>query len=124
MFYQGLVPANNKDFLRLLWWPDGDLSAELEEYRMRVHLFGAVSSPSCSNYAVHTTGNEAERDYGSEVAEVFRRNLNVTVDDCFQSVGTEGKAIDQIACLRQTCRNGEFFLSLFVTEGVFWNQYQ
>ena len=26
---------------------------------MRVHPFGAVSSPSCSNYALHTTANVA-----------------------------------------------------------------
>jgi len=32
MFYQVLVPANQRDFLQFLWWPDGDLSAELEEY--------------------------------------------------------------------------------------------
>ena len=75
MFYQVLVPADKRDFQRFLWRPDGDLSAELEEYRMRLHPFGAVSSPSCSNYALHTTANEAEREYGSEVAGVLRRNF-------------------------------------------------
>ncbi|XP_068749086.1 uncharacterized protein [Montipora capricornis] len=46
MFYQVLVPADQLDFLRFLWWPNGDLSAELEEYRMRVHPFGVVSWPA------------------------------------------------------------------------------
>ena len=112
MFYQVLVPADQRDFLRFLWWPDGDLRAELEEFRMRVHPFGAVSSPSCSNYALHTTANEAEREYGSEVAGVLRRNFYV--DDCLRSVSTEGKAIDQIACLRQACRKGGFRLTKFI----------
>ena len=112
MFYQVLVPADQRDFLRFLWLPNGDLSAELEEYRMRVHPFGAVSSPSCSNYALHATANEAEREHGSEVAEVLRRNFYV--DDCLRSVSTEGKAIDQIAGLRQACRKGGFRLTKFI----------
>ena len=110
MFYQVLVPADQRDFLRFLWWPNGDLSAKLEEYRMRVHPFGAVSSPSCSNYALHATTNEAEREHGSEVAEVLRRNFY----DCLRSVRTEGKAIDQIAGLRQACRKGGFRLTKFI----------
>ena len=52
MFHQVLVPIKQRDFLRFLWWPNGDLTAQLEEYRMTVHPFGAVSSPSCSNYAL------------------------------------------------------------------------
>ena len=48
MFYQVRVPAYQRDYLRFLWWPGGDLNAEIEEYRMMVHPFGAVSSPSCS----------------------------------------------------------------------------
>ena len=92
MFYQVLVPADQRDFLRFLWWPDGDLSAELEEYRLRVPPLGAVSSPSCSNYALHTTANEAECEYRGEVTGVLRRNFYV--DDCLRSVSTEGKAID------------------------------
>ena len=106
MFYQVLVPADQRDFLRFLWWPDGDLSAELEGYQMRVHPFGAVSSPSCANYALHTAANEAEREYGSEVAGVLR--CNFYVDDCLRSVSTEDNAIDQIACLRQACRREDF----------------
>ena len=40
------VPEGQRDFLRFLWWPDGDLTHDLEEYQMNVHLVGAVSSLS------------------------------------------------------------------------------
>lgn len=103
-----LVPIDQRDFLRFLWWLNGDFRTELEEYRMRVHPFGAVSSPSCSSYALHTTANEAKREYGSEVAEVLRRNFYL--DDCFRSIGTE----DQIAGLCQACRKGGFCLTKFI----------
>ena len=49
MFYQVRVPISQRNYLRFLWWPNGDLSSSIEEYRMTVHLFGAVSSPACSN---------------------------------------------------------------------------
>lgn len=52
MFYQVKVPAEDSDLLRFLWWSKCDLSKDLEEFRMVVHLFGASSSPSCSNYAL------------------------------------------------------------------------
>lgn len=49
MFYQVKVAEEDRDFLRFLWWPDGDLSKEPTGYRMTVHVFGAVSSPSCAS---------------------------------------------------------------------------
>ena len=51
MFHQVRVPVEDRDFLWFLWWPGGDLAKGLEEYRMTVHLFGTVSSPSCVNFA-------------------------------------------------------------------------
>lgn len=45
MFHQVQVAPKDRDFLWFLWWPKGDLKQELVEYRMTVHLFGAVSSP-------------------------------------------------------------------------------
>lgn len=49
MFYQVKVPPNQRDYLRYLWWPDGDTSKDLVDHRMTVHIFGGNSSPSCSN---------------------------------------------------------------------------
>ena len=43
MFYPVVVPVEQRDFLSFLWWPNGDLNAQLVEYRMTVHPFGAVS---------------------------------------------------------------------------------
>ena len=60
MFYQDGVPPGQQDFLRFLWWTDGDLSQELDEYRMAVHLFGATSSPSISNFALRKTSELAD----------------------------------------------------------------
>ena len=68
MFYQVKVPPEQRDYIRFVWWPNGDLNAPLADYCMTVHLFGAVSSPSCCNYALKTTASESEEAYGTEVA--------------------------------------------------------
>lgn len=71
MFYQVLVPDEQRDFLRFMWWPNSDLNAELVGYRMTVHPFGAVSSPSCSNYVVPQTANDNEENYRTAVASAM-----------------------------------------------------
>ncbi|KAL0189854.1 hypothetical protein M9458_016953 [Cirrhinus mrigala] len=60
MFHQVKVPKEDKDFLRFLWRPDGNTNYPLSEYRMTVHLFGAVSSLSCANFALKGTADDNE----------------------------------------------------------------
>ena len=98
MFYQVLVPAEQHDFLRFLWWPNGDKNGTLVEYRMTVHRFGAVSSPRCSNYALKKTASENEAEVGTAAAETMRRNFYV--DDCLKWVSTKVESEDLISHLR------------------------
>ena len=43
MFHQVRVRPEDQDYLRLLWWENGDLNTNPSDYRMTVHLFGATS---------------------------------------------------------------------------------
>jgi len=52
MFHEVRVPQEDRDLLRFLWWPKGDFNKKLEEYWVTAHLFGALSSPSCANFAM------------------------------------------------------------------------
>jgi len=45
MFYLIRVCPRDRNCLRFLWWPNGDLTQKVTPYRMKVHLFGATSSP-------------------------------------------------------------------------------
>jgi hypothetical protein len=70
--FQVKVTLECRDYLRFLWWNDGDISREPEEYRMAVHLFGATSSPGCCNYALKSTADDNEnwlKTIGSDAAE-------------------------------------------------------
>jgi len=113
MFHQVWVPEGQRDFLRFLWWPDGDLTQNLEEYQMNVHLFGAVSSQSCSNVAVRKAADDPEEAVGPETANVLRKNFYV--DDCLRPEETEESAIQRIRGVRHACAHGGFNLAKFVS---------
>ena len=89
MFHQVRVPVEDCYALRFLWW-SGDLNDEPAEYQMLVHIFGATSSPCCSNKALRQTADEHEDKYDSEAAETVRRNFYV--DDLLKSVQTTDQA--------------------------------
>ena len=112
MFFQVRVTKEDQSFLRFLWWPNGDFEEKAEEYCMTVHLFGAVSSPACANYALQRTADDNEDNYGTEVANTLRRNFYV--DDVLKSASTEDKAIDLAKDVKAVCRNGGFNLTKFV----------
>ena len=76
MFHQVRVEPRDCDALRFLWWPGGDLPAELTEYRMVKHLFGATSSPSIVNLCLKKAP-EMDGGWNSEVANVIKRNMYV-----------------------------------------------
>ena len=113
MFYQVRVPSNDVDFLRFLWWPNGDVHQPLAEYRMAVHLFGAVSSPSCANYALKRTAKDNEGVMNPEVLETIKKNFYV--DDLLKSVASEEQAIRLIRDLKTTCATGGFKLTKWVS---------
>lgn len=100
MFHQFKVRPAHRDYLRFLWWSGSDIV----EYRMTVHLFGAVSSPGCANFALKRTANDNEAEFGAATATFVRRNFYV--DDGVRSVATEEEAIELIDKAQQLCAKG------------------
>ncbi|XP_068680455.1 uncharacterized protein [Montipora foliosa] len=99
MFHQVRVRRSDCDALRFLWWPDGNLDSQPEEYQMRVHLFGGASSPSCANFALKKTAEENKTDFNVQTVETVMRNFYV--DDCLKSVPRDQKAINLADQLRK-----------------------
>ncbi len=50
MFHQFHVKKGDQDYLQFLRWENGNLEITPSVYRLGVHLFGAASSPGCSNF--------------------------------------------------------------------------
>lgn len=106
MFYQVHVDEKNRDFLMFLWWPEGDISKPLEVYRMKVHLFGAVSSPSIANFALRQTADDNRKHYSDEVMKTIKTNFYV--DDCLRSVATADQAMQLVKDLTEACSKEGF----------------
>ena len=85
MFYQVKVPPSETDYLRFLWFPNGDFSKPPVDYKLNVHVFGATSSPSCSNYALkHCVDFVDKSQYSDKCVEAI--NGSFYVDDLLVSV--------------------------------------
>ncbi|XDV29292.1 hypothetical protein PO909_032429 [Leuciscus waleckii] len=113
MFHQVGVEGTGVDYLRFLWWPQGDTSQTPKEYRMLVHIFGAVSSPSCASFALRKSADDNESCFPLQVAETIRHNFYV--DDCVKSVVEESEAIQLVKALTALCYKGGFQLTQWVS---------
>ena len=113
MFYQVLVPENHQNFLRFLWWPDGNLNSKLQDYVMTRHIQGATSSPSVANYALKQAASDNENEYGKEAADTLRNSFYV--DDMLKSYEGTQTAIDQFQRTVQMCNEGGFHLTKVVS---------
>lgn len=109
MFYQVKVPAEDVDLLRFVWWPNSDLTQDLADFRMKVHIFGATSSPSCSNFALWKCAEDNEGLFSLDVTEKL---LNAFyVDDCLVSTVGEEEAVMLRHDLVSICSKGGFKLT-------------
>ena len=113
MFHQVRVNPDDRDALRFLWWKDGDMNQPTEIYRMTVHLFGGIWSPSCASFALRRTADDHASEYDPEVIRTVYENFYV--DDCLKSVSTVQRAIQLVQQLCQLLRKGGFRLTKWVS---------
>ena len=64
MFHQVRVAGDQRSLLRFLWWENGNIRNPIKDHEMCVHLFGGISSPRCSNYALKRTSVDNEKKLG------------------------------------------------------------
>lgn len=101
MFHQVRVNKEDSNFLRFLWWPNGDVNQPLAQYRMIVHLFGAIASPSGANFALKKTADDNRHSFTAAAVDTIKSNFYV--DDCLKSVPSEKAAINLIKELSELC---------------------
>ncbi|KAK6175033.1 hypothetical protein SNE40_013574 [Patella caerulea] len=109
MFHQVHVTPDQRDVFRFLWWKSNDLTRDPVKFRMKVHIFGAVSSPSVCNYALLKTAEDNIENYKPNVIETVKRNFYV--DDHLKSLKTEEEAIAHIQDITSLLRKGGFRLT-------------
>ena len=113
MFHQVKVPSENRDVLRFLWWTDGKLNSKPSTYRMTVHLFGAISSPSCAAFCL----KQAVLGYGHDYSEQARKAVdkNFYVDNFLISCSSADSGKRLIAEVKQMLQKAGFELTKWIS---------
>ncbi len=111
MFYQIKVPKHHRDYLRFFWYPQNNPNLLPVEYRLKVHVFGAISSPAVANFALKQTPKytECSTEATSCISDQFY------VDDLLHSIEEEGQAIRLIEEVKSTLANSGFKLTAFAS---------
>ena len=113
MFYQVRCTPEDCDALRFLWYPDGNTNLRAVPHRMKVHLFGAKSSPSCASFALLQTTKQFGHQYSPTIAAVVRNNFYV--DDCLVSVDEDQTGVCLVKELSEMLALGGFHLTKWVS---------
>ena len=102
MFLQVAVPSDDSRGLQFPWREDPEQRIEVYEYTR--HVFGAKSSPTCANYALHQVAKDNAVNNESVVRKVQR---NFYMDDFLKSVRTPQEAIEIYQKVRETLNKGK-----------------
>lgn len=108
MFYNFYVDEEDRDYLRFLW---ADKDGTVKEYRMTVHLFGAVSSPSVATYGLRKIAADQKENFPAAANFVYR---DFYVDDGVTSVSSKEEAIELIQGAISLCKTGNLRLHKFI----------
>ncbi|KAJ8338703.1 hypothetical protein SKAU_G00354890 [Synaphobranchus kaupii] len=110
MFHRFHVDQEDRDYLRFMWWENGELNSEPKEYHMKVHLFGAASSPGCANYGMKHLASQHDKEY--PLAANFIKE-SFYVDDGLVSVEHVDTAIRLVKEAQEVFAEGRLHLHKF-----------
>ena len=107
MFHQFRVSPEFRDYLRFLWF---DKNGNIVSYRMKVHLFGATSSPACATYGLRQLCKISANT--NRKAKAFIRE-NFYVDDGLISLPDTDSAQSLVQDAISICKEGNLRLHKF-----------
>ena len=110
MFLKIYVPSSDSRCLRFLWRDNPEQRIEVYEYTR--HVFGAKSSPTCANYALHQVAKDNANNDENLVRTVQR---NFYMDDFLKSVRTPQEATQVYQKVRDVLGKGGFKLTKWIT---------
>ena len=96
--------------MRFLWRETPKQRIDVYEYTE--HVFGAKSSPTCANYALHQVARDNAKNDEALVKTVQR---NFYMDDFLKSVKTSQEGIDIYNRVREVLSKGGFKLTKWIT---------
>ena len=80
---------------------------------MIVHLFGAASSPSCSNFTLRKTAEDNSQHFPDAVVSTVKNNFYI--DDCLKALPSAEEASHHASDLRSLLSRGGFRLTTWIS---------
>ncbi len=116
MFHQFYVNPTDRDFLRFLWWKEGDLDQEATVFRMKVHLFGATSSPACAIFGMRRIAFDHKEEFSQAATEFIADDFYM--DDGLKSVELVKEATQTVHEAIELCKKGKLRLHKFISNSA------
>ena len=113
MYLNFRVSDEYTDLQRFLWWPGGDTTQPLQEYKMVAHVFGAKSSSSVATYGIRKIAEDHGRKHGAAAAEFIVRNFYV--DDGGTSTPDDDSAVQLFRSTQSLLKEGRCTVHKVVT---------
>lgn len=113
MFHCFLVRQDHRNYLRFLWYRDNDVTKEVIDYRMKVHVFGNSPSPAVAIYGLRRAIREGAKEHGTDTVNFVERHFYV--DDGLRSVSTDAEAIDLLRRTQASLAESNLRLHKFVS---------
>ena len=110
MFLQVGVPDKDQTSLRFLWREDPTQKVVVHQYTR--HIFGAIDSPTCANYALQRTADDNCKEFPRAAGSVWN---NFYMDDYLESFATSEEATERCQDLVTLLKRGGFKLTKFVS---------
>ena len=83
MFHQVKLNNNDRNYMRFLFWEDGNMAKPPVDFQFLRHAFGVTSSPFVCNYALQHTANQHKHLFHEDTINTVTNNFYV--DDCLKS---------------------------------------
>ena len=98
MYYQVAVKEEDRDALRFLWWPGGNLERKPQVYRMTRQVFGGTWAPSCCTTALQYAVNRFDESNSQEktrVLQSFYVDDYLRAEDCPEQLKTNSLKLQE-----------------------------
>ena len=110
MFHHIRLTDEDKDVHRFFWFDNNDLTKPPTVYRMKVHIFGAVSSPCIANFALRKC---AEAIVSSECKSATESSFYM--DDMMISCPNDDSALETVKEIQDALSRGGFILTSYAS---------
>lgn len=107
------IRKDHRNFLRFLWYRDNNLSKDIIEYKMKVHIFRNSPSTAVAIYGLRRAAQEGAREHGADTLQFVERHFYI--DNGLASLPIAAEAIDLLKRTQASLSESNLWLHEFAS---------